>query len=461
MALLALAAVTARPLSPGFLGAALGASVAIDLDHLPGYLGWEGLIGAGPRPYSHSLAMVAVVAAFGFLGPRRYRPLMLAFAFGISAHLLRDLATGPGVPLFWPLDDGAVRLDYAVYAVALGGLAWLAATAPRRSRTRPARLASGIALCLAAVVVAAGAGARPAEARTVSIGAYVPGGDNDPSLIHGLEGELGRTPAIVLSYKDWTQAPFVYSQLDEIWSTGAMPMITWEPWLDSGAGVSLKAIADGAYDGYLSEAARAAAGWNRPLMLRFAQEPNGDWFPWGGKPAAYRAAWRHIHRIFDAAGADRVRWVWTPYVDSGGTIPFAKYYPGDRFVDWAGLDGINWGGSFPWRSFRQVFGASYQELTKVTSKPLILAETGSGETGGSKSAWISTMLDKVIPRMSHVMAVVFWSVDDHRGDIRVDSSSGALAALRHALRSPLYRSSRSSVNRAPKRLRKRLGKRVG
>jgi beta-mannanase len=272
-------------------------------------------------------------------------------------------------------------------------------------------------------------------------------------MIHGLENQLGRSPAIVLSYKDWTQAPFVYGQLDDIWNTGAVPMITWEPWVDDESGVPLGEIAAGAYDGYLSDAARAAAGWGRPLMLRFAQEPNGDWFPWGGRPAVYRAAWRHMHRIFEDQGATNVRWIWTPYVDSGGDIPFAKYYPGDRFVDWAGLDGINWGGTFPWRSFRDVFAASYQELLDVTAKPLVLAETGSGESGGSKSRWISTMLNTMIPRMSHVRAIVFWSVDDHRGDIRVDSSAGALAALQRSLRNPLYRSSRTSVNRVPKRLR--------
>src|SRR3954447_15690756 len=87
-------------------------------------------------------------------------------------------------------------------------------------------------LALAALWLAGSAPAKHAAPRTVSIGAYVPGGDNNPGLIHGLENQLGRSPTIVLSYKDWTQAPFVYSQLDEIWNTGAVPMITWEPWVD-------------------------------------------------------------------------------------------------------------------------------------------------------------------------------------------------------------------------------------
>ena len=67
---------------------------------------------------------------------------------------------------------------------------------------------------------------------------------------------MGRDATFVVCYKDWSQAPFVGDQLDGIWNHGAVPMITWEP-----AGVSLKRIARGSYDGYLREAAHAAAAW--------------------------------------------------------------------------------------------------------------------------------------------------------------------------------------------------------
>lgn len=451
IALLALASVTGRRLPTAFLAAALVASVAIDLDHLPGFLGWSGLIGLGPRPYTHSLATVAALLGLGFLVAGRYRTAMLGLAFGVSAHFFRDLATGPGIPLLWPFDDAAVRVDYGVYAILLLALAAGAVAGRMRAPVR-ARTATAGAVGVALLVAIATATASPTQARTVSVGAYVPGADNNRGLIENLGNELGRQPAILLSYKDFTQAPFVYSQLDEIWSTGAIPMITWEPWTDSG-GVSLQAIASGAYDGYLEDAARAAAGWDQRLMVRFAQEPNGGWFPWGHQPVAYRAAWRHIVSIFRAAGADNVRWVWTPYADLGGKLDsLRRYYPGGRFVDWAGLDGINWGGQFAWRTPKQVFGASYRELISFTSKPLILAEIGSGESGGSKAHWVSSMLNRLVPRMRHVFAVAFWSVQDYRGDYRVNSSGEALGALQRSLRSPLYQSSRSRVERVPARV---------
>jgi beta-mannanase len=184
-------------------------------------------------------------------------------------------------------------------------------------------------------------------------------------------------------------------------------------------------------------------------MLRFGQEMNAGWFPWGHQARAFKAAWRHMVRLFRAEGATNVRWVWTPYVNSGGGLPFKHYYPGAEYVDWVGFDAINWGGSFAWRSFGEVFDESYEQMLEISSEPMMLAETGSGESGGYKSRWVSAMLRRVIPRMKHVRAVLFWSVADHRGDIRVDSSGGALGALQRALRKPLYQSSREAVTATP------------
>jgi membrane-bound metal-dependent hydrolase YbcI (DUF457 family) len=444
---LALAALGGRRLPLAFVAAALLASVAIDLDHLPGYLGWDGLIGQAPRPLTHSLLPVLVLLGCGFLAPRRYKPAMFGIAFGISAHLLRDVATGPGVPLLWPLPD-VVAAPYGAFAVLL---ALLAVAAVLQARPRGLRARPGVALSVAllALLAAPAFSAPPAQAYRVSIGAYIPDADNNPGLIQQFAGQVGRQPAIILSYKNWDQAPFVYEQLDGIWEQGAIPMITWESWLNSGEGVSLRAIANGSYDGYLRDAARAAAGWNRTLMLRFGQEMNAGWFPWGYQAKAFKAAWRHMVRLFRAEGATNVRWVWTPYVNSGGDLPFKHYYPGAQYVDWVGFDAINWGGSFAWRSFGEVFEESYEQMLEISSEPMMLAETGSGESGGYKSRWVTAMLRNVIPRMRHVRAVAFWSVADRRGDIRVDSSADALWALQSSLKLPLYRSSREALTGTP------------
>ena len=142
VALLAIAAVAGTRPSIGFVGAALIASVAIDFDHLPGYLGSHFMTGSLARPYTHSLLTVAVLLALGIaLKQRDRRQVALGVAFGVSAHLLRDLATGPGVSLLWPFSGIAVTIPYAVYA---GALVWASAvvgiTARRASAApRPAR----------------------------------------------------------------------------------------------------------------------------------------------------------------------------------------------------------------------------------------------------------------------------------------------------------------------------------
>ena len=284
----------------------------------------------------------------------------------------------------------------------------------------------------------------PPAKRSVAIGSFVSGADQNPAMIGEFSSAIGRRQAIVLSYKSFEQAPFFFDQLDGIWHYGAIPMITWEPW-----GTSLEGIAAGHDDAYIREAARTAAAWGKPLMIRFAQEMNGTWFPWGGRPGAYRAAWRHLVRLFDEAGADNVRWVWNPYANNGD-LPFRRYFPGNRYVDWVGFDVINWGsGPFRWGSFESIAGDSYDQLRRLTRKPMILGEVGTGETGGNKARWLSRMLRRDVPRMPQVHAICFWSEDDPRGDLRLASSRAALRAVRRALARPLYRSSREAFLATP------------
>jgi inner membrane protein len=137
IALLAFAAATGRALSRRFVVAALLASTVIDVDHLPHYLGSDLLMGSLPRPYTHSLLMVAALLALAWTLRGGSREIALGVAFGVAAHLVRDLATGPGVPLFWPLSTAAVSVPYALYAAALLALGAVAATARRDRRRRP------------------------------------------------------------------------------------------------------------------------------------------------------------------------------------------------------------------------------------------------------------------------------------------------------------------------------------
>jgi inner membrane protein len=125
---LILLALSGRALAPSFVLAALLASVAIDLDHAPQRLGFDFLTAGTQRPYFHC-ALVVLVALLAAAALPRWRVPLLGVAFGFAAHLARDLATGPGVPLGLPFSDSSVRLPYLLYAGALVAAA-LACWAP-------------------------------------------------------------------------------------------------------------------------------------------------------------------------------------------------------------------------------------------------------------------------------------------------------------------------------------------
>lgn len=99
--------------------AALASTVLIDVDHLPDVLGTQILTAGAPRPYTHSLTTVAVlaVAAIAVRG-RSVSPGLAGAALGVAAHLLRDLGTAP-VALWWPVSSDGVSVPYIVYAAVL------------------------------------------------------------------------------------------------------------------------------------------------------------------------------------------------------------------------------------------------------------------------------------------------------------------------------------------------------
>lgn len=114
---------------------ALIASVAIDLDHVPQYLGYYFFTQGTPRPYTHSLLTIAVLILIATI-IRRHRLLFLGLAVGVSLHFFRDMAEGGnGVALLWPLTDRAFSYPHDTYLLLMGCVVaadfWLAAVRSR------------------------------------------------------------------------------------------------------------------------------------------------------------------------------------------------------------------------------------------------------------------------------------------------------------------------------------------
>lgn len=307
----------------------------------------------------------------------------------------------------------------------------------------PARLHGALCaavLATACLVAAPAHGAESSKAADrVAVGAFIPGAAAHPSLISEYAERVGRKPAIVTYYRRWDEKPFDERTLTRVARRGALPMVTWEPW-----DRRLSDIAAGRYDAYIRSAARHAAAWDRSLMVRFGHEMNGDWYPWGegvgGNVALdYVRAWRHMVKIFRREGARKVLWMWAPNADDRlGNPPSRRLYPGDRFVDWVGLSGFSWGGPWDWKSPYSIFHFSYEQLLRISNRPIALAETGAGEVGGDKAAWIKQLFGRDLERMNRVRAVIWFNGRKNWANWDVNSSPKSLAAFRSVLATSRY-----------------------
>ena len=261
-------------------------------------------------------------------------------------------------------------------------------------------------------------------------------------------------PRIVMWYQSWAigqWSAFAPHIADAIRARGAMPMISWEPstGVTNDPAWALGTIVDGSHDAYIRQWTHDVGTWGHPIYVRPMYEMNGWWAPWcatvnGNSASAFVAAWRRIVDIARAEHATNIRWVWSPNVDSDGLgAPFAALYPGDGYVDWVGLDGFNRGTSWAtttWVSAWTIFSGSIARLRQITTKPLMIAETGSTEVGGDKAAWVRSGFARIPVDLPDVRAVVWFDKSESGVNIdwRVNSSAASLAAFRSVAMSKAF-----------------------
>jgi hypothetical protein len=260
------------------------------------------------------------------------------------------------------------------------------------------------------------------------------------------EQNVGKNPSIIHwgvgtpwdhSFSYWN-GPF-----SQVQNSGALSLVDM-----STGSVALRNVASGAYDSAIQTWAQQAAAWGHPFFLRFDWEMNGGWFPWGttssnqNTPADYIAAWRHVHNIFAAAGANNVTWVWCPNTEWSSSVPYSQLYPGDSYVDWTCLDGYNKNSTSA--SFSSIYSQSYGDLLKIApTKPVMIGEVGSIEYGtGVKATWITNMLSVLPTSFPQIKALVWfnWRISDSGAwhGFEVESSASSQAAFATGIASPYY-----------------------
>jgi hypothetical protein len=299
----------------------------------------------------------------------------------------------------------------------------------------------------------------------------------------------GKQPAVIVFSNHWgangrLHISFPAETVQTIWDSGAVPdlrMMAWtRDWSSSGPDpvISLQRIVDGRFDKDLRRWFREARDLGIPMMIEFGVEVNGEWFPWNGLwngagrkdgygdgsypdgPERFIDAYRHLHDLAGATGADDLTWVFHPDV---GSYPHKAwnqpelYYPGDSYVDWVVFS--DYGEQKPtedyWEAFAQRLGnpanqdSIYSRLRNIApSKPFGVIEFGVTEGGdGDKAQWYTQAYDSFTPpgNAYDLDIASVWSEKWHNGDgslsdLRVDSSLEALAAYKAAIADPHFAS---------------------
>ena len=267
----------------------------------------------------------------------------------------------------------------------------------------------------------------PTPARPL-VGVYEPGAPGSWSQITEFADATGIKPGIVEYYSAWND-PFSTSFAQTAWDHGAYVLVQLQP-----SGVPLGSIAAGGSDAYLRSYADAVVAFGHPVILSFGHEMNGTWYSWGDghtSPATFVAAWRHIVRVFRAAGATNATWLWTVNSIEGAASSLSQWWPGAAWVNWTGIDGYFFRAT---DTFGSVFGSTIADIRTISSAPLLIAETAVGTTANRESQ-IDALLAGVLAE--RLAGVVWFDEAQHAGlyhqDWRLEDDPDALAAFTAAV----------------------------
>jgi hypothetical protein len=264
---------------------------------------------------------------------------------------------------------------------------------------------------------------------------------NSLDSVDSFTDSVGRRPATWTVWNDWgpTGSDFPDAAfMDGLAERHITPLVFWQPTdptITDESAYSFFHIKSGDWDQYITTWATAARNYGHTILLRFAHEMDGTWFPWsignyGNTAKRFVKAWRHIWTIFHQVGATNVRFVWSPL---NPCTCRGNLYPGDAYVGYAGFTVLNWGADRGgWRSMRTIIADRMHKIKKITNKPVIVAELASSDVGGSKAAWITKGYQDVYLNYPQIKALVYFSVNmsviRNQPDWRLEVPTSALSA---------------------------------
>jgi hypothetical protein len=305
-----------------------------------------------------------------------------------------------------------------------------------------------VAGCLAAATTASG---------RVYFGAFISGetygetgaAPGNATAWNRFERHAGRKVAILNQNQAWLT--FNATAMNATYARGAIPLVT----MPLGSGVTLAEVAAGNKDAAIKQWALAAKQWGHPFLFGPWWEMNGGWYSWG-RSTEFVKAWRHFHDVVVAAGATNVTWTWiTNAIWYDPLSDPTPYYPGNAYVDWAGIDSYNWGlgpaQSDKWRNPDATLTPTLDIVNELTNgeRPVAIVEEASSEYGGNKADWIREMLTTYVPHHPEIGAYLWFNWNAQKNGVRFDwpieSSPTAQQAFRRGIQGSLYASAPVSL----------------
>jgi hypothetical protein len=256
--------------------------------------------------------------------------------------------------------------------------------------------------------------------------------------VASLEAAGGRKLDVVLRYQGWGQPMFdaadavlrdsghlVLEDLS-VRIFGTRRAVRWAD------------VAAGRYDAELRAQAQRAVAFGAPVLVSFSQDPRPLARSRGaGSARAYRAAYRHVRAVFDAAGATNAVWVWWVRGEVDHADQESALWPGTDVVDWIAYSPIEDSAcaGTPERSPAQTFAPWYDWITGrpwAAGKPIALAAYASaGSPSADRAAWYA-QVPAALAAMPRIKAAVQFDSTSGGCDFRLGASAATLPGFRAA-----------------------------
>jgi len=117
-----------------------------------------------------------------------------------------------------------------------------------------------------------------------------------------------------------------------------------------------------------------------------------------------------------------IQWIWSGICFDVGDFKIEQYYPGDNYVDWVGLGGMNWGTSESWAKWNSPVDLFAQMIPRIrtvsgNAKPVAITEycsVSNGQGVGGKLFWLTSFLDFVVS--NNIRLTSYFNMDKNEGD---------------------------------------------